>query len=93
MSAGWGVRFDERTGLGATGASAAGGDTRARRADRPVRWYRTMREEEPARYGDDRGCWDVFGNDDVERVLRDYDAFSSNMDAGGGARNTSCRGR
>ena len=52
-----------------------------------------MREEEPARYGDDRGCWDVFGNDDVERVLRDYDAFSSNMDAGGGARNTSCRGR
>ncbi|XVH32058.1 cytochrome P450 [Haloferacaceae archaeon DSL9] len=45
----------------------------------PFRWYREMRRESPVRYDGDRGCWDVFGYDDVKRVLGDFEAFSSDM--------------
>jgi cytochrome P450 len=43
----------------------------------PFPWYKTMRENEPVRYDEDRQCWDVFRYDDVKRVLSDHETFSS----------------
>jgi len=51
-------------------------DTDERRLD-PFPWYETMRENDPVRYDEDRGCWDVFRYDDVKRVLSDHETFSS----------------
>lgn len=47
-----------------------------RRMD-PFPWYETMRRTEPVRYDEERERWDVFGYDDVKRVLSDYETFSS----------------
>ncbi len=44
----------------------------------PFDWYREMREENPVRYDADRGSWDVFRYEDVERILDDDETFSVN---------------
>lgn len=46
----------------------------------PYEWYQEMRDENPVRYDEERGVWDVFRYDDAKRVLRDHDTFSSSMD-------------
>lgn len=46
----------------------------------PYDWYREMRNENPVRYDPDRGVWDVFRYDDVKRVVREDELFSSSMD-------------
>lgn len=46
----------------------------------PYGWYRKMRDENPIRYDSDRGVWDVFRYDDVKRVVREYELFSSSTD-------------
>ncbi|EFW90535.1 cytochrome P450 [Haladaptatus paucihalophilus DX253] len=45
----------------------------------PFDWYARMRRESPVRYDESRKMWDVFRYEDVDRVLSDYDAFSSDM--------------
>lgn len=51
----------------------------------PFDWYRTMREESPIRFDDDREAWDVFRYEDVESVLASPETFSSNRAGGEGA--------
>lgn len=51
----------------------------------PFPWYETMRETSPVRYDENRGCWDVFRYDDVDRVLNDHETFSSRLTADGEA--------
>lgn len=46
----------------------------------PFPWYATMRETAPVRYDEHRNCWDVFRYEDVTRVLRDHETFSSQID-------------
>ncbi|MGA9402345.1 cytochrome P450 [Haladaptatus sp.] len=46
----------------------------------PFSWYREMRDEAPVRFDPDRGVWDVFRYDDVRRVLKGHDRFSSSME-------------
>ncbi|MBO7744867.1 cytochrome P450 [Paenibacillus sp. MWE-103] len=43
-----------------------------------------LREETPVRYDKVRNCWDVFGYDNVHRVLKDYALFSSVRGASAG---------
>lgn len=52
----------------------------------PYSWYREMRENNSVRYDEVRQCWDVFRYDDVQKVLSDYEMFSSQgtFEAGGG---------
>ena len=45
----------------------------------PFDWYEKMRLESPVRYDDDRNMWDVFRYEDVDRVLSDYETFTSNV--------------
>ena len=47
-----------------------------RRMD-PFPWYETMRRTESVRYDEERERWDIFGYDNVKRVLSDYETFSS----------------
>ncbi|HEX7974120.1 MAG TPA: cytochrome P450 [Anaerolineales bacterium] len=49
----------------------------------PFPIYQKMRQEQPVYYNPRRGSWSVFGFDDVQRVLSDYETFSSQF-AGGG---------
>jgi len=44
----------------------------------PFGWYAEMRER-GVEYDPDRECWDVFRYDDVKRVLREYETFSSDL--------------
>ena len=46
----------------------------------PYEWYREMRDESPVRYDPDREVWDVFRYDDVKRIVREDELFSSKMD-------------
>ena len=41
-----------------------------------AQWFRQMREKQPVRYRADPGFWEVFRYEDVERVLKDTNAFS-----------------
>lgn len=43
-----------------------------------------LREEAPVRYDPIRNCWDVFAYEDVQRILKDYSAFSSVRGASSG---------
>jgi cytochrome P450 len=45
----------------------------------PFDWYAEMRRNEPVRYDERRNIWDVFRYEDVDRVLSDYDAFTSGV--------------
>jgi cytochrome P450 len=47
----------------------------------PYPWYETMRETSPVRFDEERSVWDVFRYDDVEKVIADYTAFSSESGA------------
>ncbi|UPM45215.1 cytochrome P450 [Halocatena salina] len=44
----------------------------------PFEWYAEMREKTPVCFDDQRETWDVFRFEDVNRVLRDHDAFTAN---------------
>jgi cytochrome P450 len=46
-------------------------------AQDPYPWYQQMREQQPVVYDQDRDEWFVFRYEDVERVLTDYETFSS----------------
>lgn len=46
----------------------------------PFSWYREMRDEAPVRYDPDREVWDIFRYDDVRRILKEHDLFSSSND-------------
>ena len=43
----------------------------------PFPWYRQMREHNPVYFNEERGSWAVFRYNDVQRVLTDYNTFSS----------------
>ena len=45
----------------------------------PFDWYARMRRESPVRYDESRKMWDVFEYEDVDRVLTDYETFSSDV--------------
>lgn len=49
----------------------------------PFEWYAEKRREHPLDYDDDRGCWDVFGYEEVAAILTDHETFSSDRSAGG----------
>lgn len=49
----------------------------------PFAWYRHMHETAPVYYDEASYAWHVFRYRDVQRVLSDYEAFSSQMTAGG----------
>ncbi len=44
----------------------------------PFTWYRVMREQAPVFYDEELRTWMVFRYDDAQRVLTDYETFSSN---------------
>src|SRR5262245_30233909 len=48
----------------------------------PFPWYAQMRADAPVWHDTARGLWHVFLYDDVQRVLSDYDAFSSERGRG-----------
>ncbi len=60
--------------------SRRAGDPRGEAHD-PFPWYERMRRESPAMVDPHSGALSVFGYDDVQRVLSDFEAFSS--DRGG----------
>lgn len=43
----------------------------------PFGFYETKRKNNPVSYDEQRGVWDVFKWEDVKRVARDYETFSS----------------
>jgi cytochrome P450 len=43
----------------------------------PFEFYQQMRQENPVRYDEDRGVWDVFLYEDVVEVASNFDDFSS----------------
>ncbi|MFT9847160.1 cytochrome P450 [Aneurinibacillus sp. REN35] len=43
----------------------------------PFPWFAAMRDRQPARYDEVRGCWDLFRYDDVKFVLKNPKLFSS----------------
>ena len=45
----------------------------------PYPWYRQMRQSAPVHYDPKDGCWNVFGYNDVQRILLDHETFSSNL--------------
>lgn len=49
----------------------------------PFPFYRAMRESNPVYYDPARQSWNVFRYDDVQQVLSDYKAFSSQFRSGG----------
>ena len=49
----------------------------------PFPWYQAMRESKPVYFDSERFVWNVFRYQDVQRVLTDYEAFSSQMMMGG----------
>jgi cytochrome P450 len=49
----------------------------------PFPWYRLMRETQPVYYNPQYRFWQVFGYEDVQRVLSDYTSFSSVFGGGG----------
>jgi len=49
----------------------------------PFPWYRLMRETQPVYYNPQYHFWQVFGYEDVQRVLSDYTSFSSVFGGGG----------
>src|SRR5438270_170777 len=48
----------------------------------PFPRYRIMRKEHPVYFNPQYRFWQVFGYDDVQRVLSDYASFSSNFSGG-----------
>ncbi|HLI89597.1 MAG TPA: cytochrome P450 [Ktedonobacteraceae bacterium] len=49
----------------------------------PFPWYRRMRESDPVYYDEQEHSWNVFRYQDVQRVLADYQTFSSQLTEGG----------
>ena len=49
----------------------------------PFPWYRLMRAQAPVFFEPERQLWHVFGYPDVQRVLSEHAAFSSQFMAGG----------
>ncbi|UPM41742.1 cytochrome P450 [Halocatena salina] len=45
----------------------------------PFDWYAEMRQDDPVRYDERRQTWDVFRYEEVDRVLRDHETFSSDL--------------
>lgn len=45
----------------------------------PFPWYQAMRQSRPVHFDEERCTWNVFRYQDVQRVLTDYEAFSSQM--------------
>jgi cytochrome P450 len=45
----------------------------------PFPWYRRMRESDPVYYDEQEHAWNVFRYQDVQRVLADYQTFSSQL--------------
>lgn len=45
----------------------------------PYPWYKTLQENDPVRYDEDRKRWDIFRYDDVEQILMDPDTFVSSV--------------
>ncbi|RRJ28018.1 cytochrome P450 [Halocatena pleomorpha] len=45
----------------------------------PFDWYAEMRQNNPVRYDERRQTWDVFRYEEVDRVLRDHETFSSDL--------------
>ncbi|WP_323174611.1 cytochrome P450 [Natrialba sp. PRR66] len=43
----------------------------------PFDWYAEMRAEDPVRFDEQREMWDIFRYEDVDRVLKDHDAFTA----------------
>src|SRR5436309_2789639 len=42
-------------------------------------WYATMRQTAPVHYEANQQCWHVFGYDDVQRALTQWETFSSDL--------------
>ncbi len=59
----------------------------------PFPWYERMRRSEPVHRHPERGTWQVFLYDDVQRVLSDHSAFSSRMGGGSHAIGSSLIGQ
>jgi cytochrome P450 len=57
-------------------------DTREEYLLNPFQFYKMMRETDPIHSIVEYGAWQVFRYDDVQRVLSDYAAFSSNFTQG-----------
>ena len=57
-------------------------DTREEYLLNPFPFYKKMREADPIHSIAEYGAWQVFRYDDVQRVLSDYAAFSSNFSQG-----------
>ena len=49
----------------------------------PFPWYQSMRKQRPVAFDAQHQVWSVFGYDDVQRVLSDYEHFSSRFIGGG----------
>ncbi len=49
----------------------------------PFPLYQTMRQTQPVYADPQHGNWNVFGYEDVQRVLSDYETFSSQFHGGG----------
>jgi cytochrome P450 len=49
----------------------------------PFPWYRQMRESDPVYYDEQEHAWHVFRYRDVQRVLSDYQSFSSQLTEAG----------
>lgn len=43
----------------------------------PFEWFESMIQNEPIRYDESRGCWDVFDYSTTQKCLKDYKVFSS----------------
>jgi cytochrome P450 len=50
---------------------------------KPFPWYRRMRESDPVHYDEQEHSWNVFRYRDVQRVLADYQTFSSQLTEAG----------
>ncbi|MBA2396358.1 MAG: cytochrome P450 [Ktedonobacteraceae bacterium] len=53
--------------------------TKEERLLNPFPWYDTMRKTDPIHFYEQYGIWQAFRYNDVQRVLSDYAAFSSNF--------------
>ncbi len=45
----------------------------------PYPWYQTMRANSPVAYNESYNSWSIFGYEAVQRVLTDYNDFSSQI--------------
>src|SRR5579883_2938507 len=47
----------------------------------PFPWYQVMREQAPVYYDESLHSWSFFRYEDINRILHDYEAFSSQLQA------------